>query len=227
VSTFSKHRDAPGPGPQRAFALVAGASQFAALAAQLYLIVHNVTDDGGSAWTAVWRFFSFFTILTNAMVCAAWLAPFLLPGFGLSRLVALPRVVTGFTASIVLVGIGYSLLLRHVWNPTGLQKIVDVALHDATPVLFFVYWLVWIPKRSIQWRDVLWWMAYPLVYLAYAVTLGAATGWFAYYFLDFRAVGIAHVAVMSAGLSLGFVAIGVGLVAIARIVSSARSAPSA
>jgi len=45
VSTFSKHRDAPGPGAQRTFALVAGASQFAALAAQLYLIAFTGYAD--------------------------------------------------------------------------------------------------------------------------------------------------------------------------------------
>ena len=36
---------------------------------------------------------------------------------------------------IAIVGITYSLLLRHMWNPQGTQKIADVLLHDVVPVL--------------------------------------------------------------------------------------------
>jgi len=36
---------------------------------------------------------------------------------------------------MTMVGAGYTLLLRHLWNPQGAQKLADILLHDVVPVL--------------------------------------------------------------------------------------------
>ena len=57
-------------------------------------------------------------------------------------------VTLALAAYIAIVGIGYSLLLRHTWDPEGLQKVADILLHDAVPVMFVGCWLIALPKAD-------------------------------------------------------------------------------
>jgi len=50
------------------------------------------------------------------------------------------------------VGVSYSLLLRHLRNPQGAQKIADILLHDVVPVMYLGYWLIFIPNGSLRWK---------------------------------------------------------------------------
>jgi hypothetical protein len=86
-------------------------------------------------------------------------------------------------ASIALVGLVYSLWLRKTWDPQGLQKLVDHALHDAVPVLFLGAWIVSLHEQ-LKWRDIFWALVPPAAYLIYAFARGAADGFYAYWFLN-------------------------------------------
>jgi hypothetical protein len=78
-----------------------------------------------------------------------------------------------------LVGIVYSLALRNVWALRGWQKIADVILHHALPLLYDLYWLIFVRKGSannsrennnddgLRFRDIPAWLAYPALYLIY------------------------------------------------------------
>jgi hypothetical protein len=126
-----------------------------------------------------WRFFGFFTILSNIGI--ATIASAIALGIG-GRL-ARPRArLMGLTA-IVTVGFIYSLLLRSLWNPQGLQKLADAALHDWTPLLYAGLWAL-MPHGELRWSDLKWALAPPALYLAYALGRGAFDGWYPYYFLD-------------------------------------------
>jgi hypothetical protein len=62
---------------------------------------------------------------------------------------------------IAIVGIVYSLLLRHIWNPQGWQIVADVLLHDLIPLLYVAYWVIFVRKSSLLWKHAVWWLAYP------------------------------------------------------------------
>ena len=65
---------------------------------------------------------------------------------------ARPRAKYVAATSIALVGLVYSLWLRNTWDPQGLQKLADIALHDAVPVLFVGMWLaLWLLPREWPW----------------------------------------------------------------------------
>jgi hypothetical protein len=128
---------------------------------------------------ATWRYLGFFTILSN--IGAASIAT----AIALRRqdwLTGARARLMGLTA-IVTVGFVYSLLLRSTWNPTGLQKLADAALHDWTPILFAIVWAI-TPHGDLKWRDMTWALTPPAIYLVYALGRGAIDGWYPYYFLN-------------------------------------------
>ncbi|MDP9421289.1 MAG: Pr6Pr family membrane protein [Pseudomonadota bacterium] len=128
---------------------------------------------------ATWRFVGFFTVLSNiGIACIATAIALGREG----RLAGSRARLMGLTA-IVTVGFVYSLLLRSQWNPTGLQKLVDAALHDWTPILFAILWAL-TPHGELKWSDMKWALTPPALYLAYAMTRGAFDGWYPYYFLN-------------------------------------------
>src|SRR3954454_4847542 len=116
------------------------------LALQLYLIVGNLGPALG-----LWRFVGFFTILTNLGVAVVATAIAL----GMKSGVGGQRARLMAATSIVMVGIVYSVALRALWSPTGLQTIADVTLHDATPLLWLVLWFV-SQRRRVAWREIGW-----------------------------------------------------------------------
>jgi hypothetical protein len=120
----------------RSIAFVTALLVWAALGIQLAILVRQFAGQGLGAGEAAWRFFGFFTILTNIAVAITASAMALRPE---SR-PAGPRVRTAVAVSIALVGIVYSLALRNVWDPQGWQAVVDHALHDAAPLLFLLVW---------------------------------------------------------------------------------------
>lgn len=128
---------------------------------------------------ASWRFIGFFTVLSNIGI--ALVATAIALGQD-NRLTSAKARLMGLTA-IVTVGFVYSLLLRSLWNPTGLQKLADAALHDWTPILFAALWAL-MPHGELSWRDMKWALTPPAIYLAYTLTRGAFDGWYPYYFLN-------------------------------------------
>jgi hypothetical protein len=160
-------------GIERTLAGLTALVGWAALALQFWLVVRTFGLSEG-----VWRFFAFFTILANLGV--AIVASAMATG---TRGLATPKVRYAAAVSIALVGLVYSLWLRKTWDPQGLQKIVDHALHDAVPVLFLGAWIASLHEQ-LKWRDVLWALVPPAVYVAYALARGAADGFYAYWFLN-------------------------------------------
>src|SRR5688572_28907456 len=133
-----------GFGAARTMAAATAALGWTALALQLWLIVGNLGLALGT-----WRFVGFFTILTNIGAAAVATAVALGRRGGLAG--ARARLIAA--TAIILVGIVYSVALRSTWNPQGLQKLADIALHDATPILFAATWLPG-PHGELQWRDI-------------------------------------------------------------------------
>lgn len=176
----------------------------AGLVLQYLLFVGQVGIGLGS-----WRFVGFFTILSNAGI-AAIAAAVALGRHG--RLTGTTARLAGLTA-IITVGFVYSLLLRSLWNPTGLQKLVDAALHDITPILFALLWAL-MPHGELKWSDMKWALAPPALYLAYSMVRGAFDGWYPYYFLNPAQQSPAELAMGIFGTLLVFAVIAASAIAI-------------
>lgn len=195
---------------------------WAALGLQLALLLTETAGNGGSMIEAIWRFFGYFTIIMNLMAAVVASALVLNPASSLAG----PRSRLVTAAAIVFGGIVYSVALRAIWQPTGWQAVADHALHDATPVLFFLTWLAW-DHGKLKWRDALWAVVPPLGYCAYAFARGAADGWYAYWFLNPETLNLKQLSASIALLTLAFIVVATTLVGIDRLLASRRDAATA
>ncbi len=186
---------------------------WAALALQLYLIVELRLEQGASVLVGIVNCLSYFTILTNLLVAAATTAIAWFPSIKFFRR---PAVQAGIALYISMVGITYSLLLRHIWNPHGAQKAADVLLHDVTPVLYVGYWIFKAPKVELARRLALLWLVYPLTYFAYLLARGAVTGLYPYPFLDAGQLGYPAVLANAAFLTVSCWLLGLGVIRVSR-----------
>ncbi len=183
---------------------------------QLYVVIVTARSTGAPVATAIVNYFSYFTITTNlllAMVLTLALQP---EASALHRFCARPTVQSAIAVFIAIVGIVYSIALRHVWDPEGLQKIADVVLHDAAPVLYVLYWLLFVRKDELQFRDVPAWLAYPAIYTVYSMIRGALTGRYPYHFLDAAVLGYPRTALNIVVLIAAFLGVSCLAVAIGR-----------
>jgi hypothetical protein len=195
--------------PLRVLAVIAALVGWGTLVLQFYLLVFA---SGREVGVGIVNFFGFFTILTNILAALALTVSLLRPNSSLGRFFSRPGVVTAVAAAIAMVGVGYSLLLRHSWKPQGWQLVADEGLHDVVPVLFLIYWWFTVPKGAVRWTDIPRWCVYAVVYILYVLVLGERIGRYPYHFMDPGTIGYGRVLVNAVALVLAFAVIGVILV---------------
>ncbi|WP_446744646.1 Pr6Pr family membrane protein [Silvibacterium acidisoli] len=203
---------------RRIAALVLALTGWAALLLQLRLTVSTYMAQGKSPWAAFFYYLGFFTILTNllAATCLSVTA---------AQKQLAPRtatVLSAVTVYMAMVGGTHALLLRHAWNPQGLQKLADGLLHDILPLSILVFWLLLVPKGRLQWRSPLPWLIYPLGYLGLTMVTGAVTRQYPYFFIDVTLLGYGRVLLYAFFITLAFLALSYITVAIDRAMAAVR-----
>jgi hypothetical protein len=188
---------------------------------QYVLLYTDMTAQGATAMEATWRYFAYFTILTNCFVtlvmARAAFSPLRLTGLNA------PRVELMAVTSILFVGIVYNMLLASRWNPQGWQKLADVIVHDAMPVLFALFWLL-RPHGALTRRDAAFAAIWPFAYAAYGLARGALDHFYPYFFMDPSTTPWPQVLLNMTGLVIAFMLGASVLVAASRAFS--RRAPS-
>jgi hypothetical protein len=185
-----------------------------AVSAQLYLqITYRLT----SVPEAVFRFFSYYTILTNILVALCFSVLLLIPESDFGKFFSRPKVLTAVGAYIVFVGIAYHLLLRHLSTSEGLQVFVNELLHSFIPLFFILYWMKFVSKTELEWKDVLHWVIYPVVYLLYILIGGVFSGFYPYPFMSVNNIGYRRVILNDGGLITAFLVLSLLFVAIGKL----------
>lgn len=186
-----------------------------AVIVQFYIMIENRVS---SISETVIRFFSFFTILTNIIVAIYFSSQS--TKSKVSGFFDQPGRLTAVTVYILVVGLVYQFVLRQVWEPTGMQKIVDELLHSVTPVITLIYWFLYEKKKMVKWSEVPNWLIYPAVYLIYILFRGDFSGFYPYPFVNVPEIGIQQtfinsffVLILFLVLSYGMILIGKGSVA--------------
>lgn len=189
----------------RAAAVLLALLAWAALLLQLHLTLDATHARGGGTGEALLLLGGYFTILTNLFVAVCAGAQAWAPG---SRLAGASLRGCATTA-IVLVGLGYHLLLRDVWDPQGAQRVADNLLHYAVPAVALAHWLWYPPRGPLPAWSPLAWALYPAAYVAYALVRGEWLGQYPYPFIDVAALGYPRVSANAACLLLVHLATGV------------------
>ncbi|MGY2263159.1 Pr6Pr family membrane protein [Pseudomonas sp. SDO55104_S430] len=190
---------------RRRFVAVAAVLGWVGLSIQLYLIFYSRWTMAASLLAGLVSFFSYFTVLSNTLVATVLTCELTSRESAARRWFLQPWVSSGIAVSIVVVGIAYSLLLRHLWHPEGWQWLADELLHDVMPLLFLIYWWCCVPKGTLRLGHIALWVIYPLAYFAYALLRGHLLATYPYPFIDVEKLGYPQVFINAGGLLLGFV----------------------
>jgi hypothetical protein len=183
---------------------------------QCYLSLQLAALNGKSIGSGLEVFFSYFTVLTNLLICVSLTLSVATPSSTLGRWFSRPSIVTGIATSIAFVGLSYHFLLRHTWNPQGARLVADVLLHYVVPALYVLYWWFTASKSALGWVCPLTWSIYPTVYLVCALIRGSIIGSYPYPFIDAAALGYGRTMQNAFGLLFVFTALGCLFVALSR-----------
>jgi hypothetical protein len=200
----------------RVFALSLAVIAWLSVLLQCRLSLQLATQKGVSIGGGLEIFFSYFTVLTNLLICVSLTLSLMSPSSALGRWFSRPSVVAGIAVSIAFVGLSYHFLLRNTWNPHGVHLVADVMLHYAVPALYVIYWWLDYSKAALRWIHPLFWSIYPTMYLVYALIRGRLVGSYPYPFIDAGDLGHGRTLLNSVGLLFVFLALGVLFVALGR-----------
>ena len=155
--------------------------------------------------TSLWNLARFFTILSNLALA-----------IGMTAIAAgkrvTPMVLGGLTLAILLVGVVYATLLRGLHPLSGPALIADYLLHDVSPIMAALYWLLFVPRGRLRWSAPWWWVTFPLAYFLYALARGQLDHRYPYPFIDVAKLGWRQVLLNSAGIAFAFIVAGFLLV---------------
>lgn len=162
------------------------------------------------------RFFSFFTIQSNLLVtvCAAYLL--IKPDSKAGLFFSTAKVQSALTVYIVVVGLVYNIVLRKLYYLVGWGRLANELLHVFIPIVFVIYWIIFVPKKQITW-NVFPWLIYPLAYGIYVLIRGAFVDYYPYPFLNVLKIGYPMVTVSFGVLLILFLLISLALVAIGKL----------
>lgn len=189
--------------------LIALAGWFAVVAQAWLMMDTGILPPG----QLIWRFFSYFTILTNILTAIRFTALALQRG---DHFFARPGVQTALTVYILVVGTVYNLVLRFLWAPQGLQRVVDELLHTLIPLACIAYWWLMVPKRTLRYQQVGAWLLFPVGYIVFVAVSGAISGFYPYPFVDVTRLGYPRALLNAVGLMMIFAGLGLFLTAVAQ-----------
>jgi hypothetical protein len=197
----------------RAVAAIGALIGAGGLSLQFVVLYASMTAEGATPIEAAWRYFAYFTILTNSFVTLvmgrAALAPQARAGLNA------PRVELTAVTSILFVCVVYNLLLASRWDPQGWQKVADVTVHQIVPAVFVLFWAL-RPHSRLDWRDAGFAALWPAGYAAYLLTRGAVDGFYPYFFIDPTTLAWTQLALNLSALMAAFVAGALLLVGMSR-----------
>lgn len=182
-----------------------------------YILMLNVSVETSTETTI--RFFSFFTILTNTLVALYFTVTWLQKPYSLHLYFQKSGVLTAVTLYITIVGLIYQLVLRSIWSPTGMQKLVDELLHSVMSIFVIVFWYVYENHKAVSWKSVPNWLVYPSFYLIYILIRGHFSDFYPYPFVNVIQLGLKQVLLNSFILVLVFVTIAFVFVGVSSLLS--------
>lgn len=169
------------------------------------------------------RFFSFFTILSNLIVTFYFSVLWLQKPSSLLLRLQKPGILTAVTLYITVVGLVYQLILRGIWSPTGLQKLVDELLHSIIPLFVVAFWYLYENHKETSWKNIPAWLIHPSIYLIYILFRGNISNFYPYPFVNVTELGLQKVLMNSGAMVLVFLFIAFGLIGISKLLAKKRN----
>lgn len=184
----------------RAGAAVIAAIVWAALITQLILNLGKAGVEGKPLWIVPLELYGFFTIWSNTLVGLIATAVALGRGGWLTRASTMAAAVV----YIIVVGVIYNTLLVQYNPQVGVRLLIDTLFHTVVPLAYPLWWLILVPRGRLAWKAIWGALGLPLAYTFVALSRGALTGKYAYFFLDVAKFGVVQVLLNLVGLVIFF-----------------------
>ncbi|WP_292673669.1 MULTISPECIES: Pr6Pr family membrane protein [unclassified Microbacterium] len=218
-----------------ALRLAMAALLLATILTQLVTSIDNAVANDWHLPTVIANFFSYFTILSNALsvIVLTWAAVwFWTRGRGLTTAGAprreplpLALALASVTTYMIVTGIVYNVLLRGFPLP-GAQWTNEI-LHVIGPLFLLLDLLVAPHVRSVRWRAIWVVLAFPIVWVVYTMVRGpfttsqvtGTTPWYPYPFLDPNSAmtgGIGGVIAYIVAIAVGIALVAAGVIWVRR-----------
>jgi hypothetical protein len=192
------------------------ATALAVLAGLVIQVFVTAAAAGGFFHTPAGRvlnIFAFFTIDSNVIVGVTSLLLALRPRRS-STVFSVARM-TGLVA-ITITGLVYHVALRGLFDLDSWALAADVILHTVVPVLAVLGWLCFGPAKLASRRIAVLSLAFPVAWLAFTLSRGAAIGWYPYPFIDVTKIGYLKAIINAVWVAVLFLGVAAGATALDR-----------
>lgn len=168
------------------------------------------------------QFFSYFTILTNSLIAIYAFTLFFLPDSRLGRRFSRQHYSASLALHIFVVGLIYNTILRFTWSPTGFQMIVDELLHLVVPLLYILYWAVFVPKTHLRYTSFFPWLIYPLLYITIIMTIATRTQFYPYPFINVNDLGWNAVSINIVLITVMYIILSLIMIGLTKLLRKSR-----
>ena len=188
-----------------------------------YVPVPGNLEIGQTILVSIVQISSYFTILTNLVVALAYSFILFAPNSKPGKFFSQTYTLTGIAVYIGVISFIYMLLLRDRWDLDGLMKLADILLHTINPLLFLMFWIVFVPKQHLPWRQAIYWLLYPLIYLIYILIRGAIFDVYPYHFINVTTLGYNKVIINCLWILLAFLSFSGIFLSISRLLAASSN----
>jgi hypothetical protein len=173
---------------------------WAALVGQLVINFGKAAAAGTPLWVVPFALYGYFTIWSNTLVGLIGTSVAL----GRANLFTRGGTLGAAVVYITVVGVIYNWLLKASNPQTGVGLVIDTLFHTLVPAAYVLWWLPLVPRGAVP-KAALWGaLGFPLAYTFVALSKGALSGKYAYFFLDVGKFGVGQVLLNLVGLVIFF-----------------------
>lgn len=171
---------------------------------------------------SIYNFFSYFTILSNLLIAISLTSEIFFPTAKIAKFLSSPTTKSAIALYILIVGLVYNLVLRGIWEPKGWQLVADNLLHVVIPLIYFIYWILFNQKNTLNWKNSIAWSYFPLAYLIYSLIRGHFVGWYPYPFLDVAKFGLSQVLINAGFVIIVFIIFSLAMIGFNKSIGSKK-----
>lgn len=187
------------------------------LGIQFYISTVKYLTEGRTFGGAIVQLLSYFTIQDNILVALALTFILVAPTSKWGRFFSKPSVLGAITLYIFIVGLVYQLVLRREHTLYGWFSFCNEVFHSVSPLMFVLFWLIFVNKGNLPWSKAFNWFIYPLIYFIYAIVRGALNGYYPYSFIDGNKLTYGQIGINFIFLFIAFVIVGFGVIGTSRL----------
>ena len=163
---------------------------WSSLGGRLYL---KIVESEITPLESTLQFFSYFTIVTTLLVSIYFSKKLFSSSEATTFKFEHPEDLTAITIFALIVGIVYHIVQKPLWNPEGIDLIIDTIHHTLIPIGTLTVWLMMKNKEVLDLKRLFKWLLYPVLYVFFVLMRGYFSNFYPYAFMNVGTLGLAKV----------------------------------